>query len=134
MMLPHGAIVAVVDGEGLRVLRNGGDEAHPQLVEEAPPPVHSMPSDSGMRHHSSAANPDRRRQEEDGFAAGAAEWLNRQVLGGGVKKLVVVATPKTLGELRQHYHKALRAELVDEIAKDLSGATVAEIEDSLLGA
>jgi protein required for attachment to host cells len=34
---------------------------------------------------------------------------------------MVVAAPKTLGQLRKHWHKALEEKLVGEIPKDLTG-------------
>lgn len=134
MLIPHGAIVALADGEGLRLLRNAGDETRLQLTEVDRPALHAGGSDAGMRHHSGTANPDRRRLAEDGIAAAAAGWLNREVLAGRIQKLAVIATPKTLGELRLHYHKDLRATLVAELAEDLSRATVGHIEGALRAA
>jgi len=40
----------------------------------------------------------------------------------------VIAAPKTLGELRKHWHKALEAKLVGELAKELTGHSVGDIE------
>jgi protein required for attachment to host cells len=41
-----------------------------------------------------------------------------------------VAT-KSLGEPRKHYHKALQGKLLGELAKDLTGHSVADIEAAL---
>ncbi len=89
---------------------------------------------SGGRHHSSAANPADSQQDEDGFAAGVAELLNKRVLDGKIDHLVVVAAPRTLGELRKHYHKSLSGILVGEIAKDLTGHAVADVEKAIAAA
>ena len=134
MILPLGAIVAVIDGEKLVMLKNHGDEREMKL--SAMPTVHveGESAGSGARHHSSAANPDESQAAEDGFAAGAANLLNRQVLDGAISSLVIIAAPRTLGELRKHYHKALIAVLQHEIAKDLTGHAVRDIEKTLAAA
>ena len=52
---------------------------------------------------------------------GVAEALNHMALTNKLEALMVVAAPKTLGQLRKHWHKALEEKLVGEIAKDLTG-------------
>ena len=134
MNIPKGTIVAVADGEVLNLFRNGGDDAAPQL-EAIPDPNISMENKgSGGRHQSSAGNPDDSQQEEDSFAAGIAKMLNKRVLDGKIDNLVIVAAPRTLGELRKHYHKALSAVLLKEIAKDLTGHSVSDVEKALAAA
>lgn len=134
MMLPTGATVAVVDGETLKLFRNTGHEASPKLTALPDAAVSNDNRGSGARHHSSSANPDDSQLDEDGFAAGTAAYLNQQVLSGGVEHLVVVAAPRTLGELRKHYHKNLSAVLVCEIAKDLTGHAVHDVEKAIAAA
>ena len=56
---------------------------------------------------------------------------NKRVLDGDIASLIIVAAPRTLGELRKHYHGALSAVLVGEIAKDLTGHSMADIERSI---
>ena len=132
MILPNGATVAVADGETLSLFRNGGHEGGISLKGIAAPELNG--ADSGTSHRSSAANPDDRTQSEDGYAAGSAAWLNKQVLEGKIAALMVIAAPRTLGELRKHYHKQLQAVLVGELAKDLVGHSVADIEAAVAGA
>ena len=134
MLLPHGATVAVADGEKLNLFRNTGDEGHPKLTALPAPDVGSDNKGSGGRHHSSSANPDDSQVEEDSFSVGIADLLNRQVLDGKIGHLVVIAAPRTLGELRKHYHKQLSAVLVGEIHKDLTGHPVHDIEKAIAGA
>ncbi|MGO4637757.1 host attachment protein [Mesorhizobium sp. 2RAF45] len=55
--------------------------------------------------------------------------LNRQVLGGQIANLIVIAAPRTLGELRKHYHQKRSAVLVGEIPKDLTRRSAQEIEN-----
>jgi protein required for attachment to host cells len=134
MLIPTNAVVAVADGEKLHLYRNVGDEAAPRLAAFESPPVDGENKGAGGRHHSSSANPDDSQQEEDGFAAGIAAMLNKQVLGGQIASLVVIAAPRTLGELRKNYHKTLLAKLLGEIAKDLTGHSVKDIETAIAAA
>ena len=62
-----------------------------------------------------------------------ADWLNQQVLGHKIDNLVVIAAPRTLGELRRHYHKQLERVLQGELAKDLIGKQGPEILVALRG-
>lgn len=134
MDIPKGATVAVADGEKLNLFRNSGDESNPSLTAAAVEDVTNENKGSGARHQSSSANPDNSRIEEDSFAAGTAELLNRQVLGGQINNLIIIAAPKTLGELRKHYHQKLSAVLIGEIAKDLTGHSTQEIEKAVAAA
>jgi len=76
---------------------------------------------------SEQANPDNDTQAEDGFAMGVAEVLNKMVLTNKVEGLLVIAAPKTLGQLRKSWHKETESRLVGEIAKDLTGHTSDQI-------
>lgn len=131
MKLPKGAHVAVADGAKLVMFRNSGDEGHPALSEVPHDKVDTHNKSGGQHHQSTDGNPADDRQEEDAFAAGIAAQLNAQVLKNKIDALVVIADPKSLGELRKHYHKALSAILVGEIAKDLTGHSVKDIEKSI---
>ena len=57
-----------------------------------------------------------------------AEMLKQRALRNAFDSLIVVAPPRTLGELRKHYHKEVQKRLAGEIAKDLTGHPVPEIE------
>lgn len=72
--------------------------------------------------------------EEDKFAAEAAELLRKRALNNEFESLIVVAPPKTLGELRKHYHKEVEARIAGEVAKDLTNMPVPEIEKVLQAA
>jgi protein required for attachment to host cells len=131
MLLPKGATIAVADGEKLRMFTNSGDE---NAIKLAPLPAAEVDGDhtgSGARHQSSAANPDDDQQKKDGFAVGIADILNQRVLSGKIDHLVVIAAPRTLGELRKHYHKTLEPKLFAEISKDLTGHSLEDIETAL---
>lgn len=70
--------------------------------------------------------------EEDRFAADVADMLNRKALKNGFDTLIIAAPPRTLGELRKHYHKEVKARLAGEIDKDLTSHPVPQIEAALL--
>jgi protein required for attachment to host cells len=121
MILPNGAVVVVIDGATMRLFRNMGHEPYIDLTSLPAPDLGASKAGSGARHRSSLANPDSRRLQEDDFAAAAADYLNREALAGRIEQLVIIADPRTLGELRRHYHDALTAKLIGEIVKDLTG-------------
>jgi protein required for attachment to host cells len=134
MELPKNTLVAVADGEKLVLFRNGGNGAAPELTALPDIVVDDHNMGSGSRHPSSSANPSDSQQNEDSFAAGVADYLNSQVMSGKVEHVVVIAAPRTLGELRKHYHTTLSAALIGEIAKDLTGHSTADIEKALTAA
>jgi protein required for attachment to host cells len=54
--------------------------------------------------------------------------LKQRALRNEFDSLVVVAPPKTLGELRKHYHKEVEKRLAAEVPKDLTNMPIEEIE------
>lgn len=125
MKLSNGALVAVVDGEKLALFKNThGHEIRLTALET--PEIGDRVSGSAGRR-SSEANPDNDTQAEDGFAMGVAEVLNKWSLTNKIEELLVIAAPKTLGELRKHWHKELQGKLAGEIAKDLTGHSTDQI-------
>ncbi|EIZ80052.1 AtsE [Novosphingobium sp. Rr 2-17] len=134
MKIPKNATIAVADGEILNLYRNDGDEGSPSLSALPDAPISTQNKGSGGRHQSSSANPSDSQQDEDSFAAGTAAMLNKSVLESKIDSLIIVAAPRTLGELRKHYHKALVAVLVGEIPKDLTGHSIADVEKTIAAA
>ena len=126
MNLPNGALVAVADGAKLSLFRNTGHNLDIQLKPMATPEIPDRLSGAPGRR-SSDANPDNDTQAEDGFAMGVAQVLNKWVVTNKIDELLVIAAPKTLGELRKHWHKDLQAKLAGEIAKDLTGHSTDQI-------
>lgn len=131
MILSNDTLVAVTDGEKLRLFRNKGHEPRIDLAEMPEPGLHLVNTGSGGRHRSSTANPDDARLREDDFAAAVAAHLNREALTEAFEHVVVIADPRTLGELRKHFQAPLRAKLVGEIAKDLAKHSAQAIGDTL---
>ena len=127
MILPTGTTVAVADGETMRLFHNTGVKPGVHLVEITAGPPAPAGSGSGARHHSGSANPDGRRLVEDDFAAATAAFLNKLSLDGTIEHLVVVSDPRTLGEMRKHYHPDLIGKIIGELAKDFSRRPLEDI-------
>lgn len=131
MLIPHGTVIALVDGKDWTLLRNSGNEATPELTEMPTPALVEHNHGSGGRHGSSSGNPSGHQLEEDAHAAAVAQWLNQQVGGHKIEHLVVIAPPRTLGELRHHYSKQVEQTLLKELSKDLMGRRGTEIVEAL---
>ena len=125
MKLPNGALVAVVDGAKLALFQNTGHQDI-QLKAMPTPAIEDRASGAAGRI-SSDANPDNDTQAEDGFAMGVADVINKRVLTNKVEHLLVIAAPKTMGQLRKGWHKETTARLVGEISKDLTGHSTDDI-------
>ena len=140
MDLSHGTVVLVADGRKLLFFRNEGDGEFPKLEVERKrvednPPDREQGSDSPGRsfasagtHRSAYDETDFHQLEEDRFAAEAADLLTRRALANDFERLIVVAPPRTLGELRKHYHVEVERRLVGELDKELTGHPVDQIE------
>jgi len=145
MQIDNDALVMVVDGAKMLLFRNKGDAEYPNLeVEEALTHEDEATREQGSSAPGRNAAPggsrrgafeqtDFHQQSEDRFAAEAAAMLNRRALANDFEKLIIVAPPNTLGELRKHYHKDVAARLILEVDKDLTDHTLPSIEKILNG-
>ena len=134
MLIPKGTVVAVADGEKFHLFSNTGDEANPTLTAMPEAEIESVNNGSGASHQSSSGNPDESQAAEDGFAGGIAGLLNKRVLDGDISDLIIIAAPRTLGEIRKSYHKKLSEVLRGEISKDLTSHPVHDIEKAIASA
>lgn len=138
MLLPHGTVFAIVDGENFELFRNTGMEADPELKQLETPDLEETNYSYGARDHDKVSRfnsgaPKGRldKLEESAHVVAVADWLNSQVLKHKIDKLVVVADPKSLGEMRKRYHKELENVLIGELPKTLTGHSPAEIVKAL---
>ncbi len=134
MQIPKGATVAVADGEKFNLFQNISDDADLKLKALPYADVDTDSNNASGGRKSSSANPDQGQADEDNFVGGIADVLNQRVLKGKITGLVVIAAPKALGELRKHYHKELETILIGEIAKDLTGHSIQDIEKLITAA
>lgn len=141
MPLPNNALVLVTDGRKTLFFRNEGDinqidlrtEAHDErnetsfnreLVSDGP----GVSFQSAGYGHSTYEETDVKQLEEDRWAHSAADDVNKRALANNFEELVIVAPPKTLGELRKKLHKEAEKRVVAEIPKEMTGRTIAEIQ------
>lgn len=146
MLIPHNAFVVVADGRKMLFLRNEGDAVHPNLQVERKrvqdnPSNGEQTTDAPGRAFSSVGSgrsayeeTDFHQLEEDRFAAETAELLKKRALNNDFESLIIVAPPRTLGELRKNYHKEVSDRLAGEVAKTLTGHPIPEIEKALFDA
>jgi protein required for attachment to host cells len=146
MRLPHDALVLVADGRKMLFLRNRGDGEQIDLRveshrEQDNPYDRDQKSDAPGTGNQSVGfgrdtfeEADFHQLAEDRFAGEATEMLRRKALANEFDALFVVAPPRTLGELRKHYHKEVSNRLIGELDKDLTGHTVPAIEQVVTAA
>lgn len=139
MRIDHDAMVLVADGRKLLFFRNTGDGDYPNLeaetVRQQDNPAHldqasdkaGQSSNTGTQSGTMGEN-NFHELEEQRFAAEAADLLKRRAFANDYEKLIIVAPPTALGEMRKHLHKEVQSRLVGEIAKDLTNHPVPEIE------
>jgi protein required for attachment to host cells len=144
--IPHDALVFVGDGRKALFLRNAGDETLPNLTTERVftdenPSTHEQGTDrpgrafkrAGTNLRSSVEATDWHELEKERFVAHVAATLERLVRAEKVKKIVIVAPPRTLAELRHAFHADVKNRIVAELDKDLTNRPVWEIEKHLVG-
>lgn len=144
--LAHDIWVLVADGEKALFLRNEGDALYPNLevvreIREENPPTREQGSDRPGRfndgpsvHRSAVADTDWHRAQKEKFADDIADRLYRLAHRGDFDKLVIVAPPLVLGEMRRKLHKEVSDRIVGEVPKTLTNHPVYEIEKLLMAA
>ncbi|WP_342361568.1 host attachment family protein [Terrarubrum flagellatum] len=141
--IPHDALVLVGDGGRALFFRNVGSPAKPRLevedvFENDNPATRDQGADQPGRAHASVGarrsameQTDWHRLAEEQFAGEIAGMLYRQAHRGGFERLVIVAPPKVLGDLRKSAHAEVADKIVAEIPKDLTSHPIPEIERAL---
>jgi protein required for attachment to host cells len=143
MRIAHDALVLVADGRKSLFLRNEGDgellnlvvedqRAHADLKDsdlKSDAPGRSFASVGSRR--SAIEETDYHQQEEDRFAADTAALLSKRAHAKGFEQLIIIAPPRTLGELRRHYDKAVESRIVAEVDKDLVNHPIDKLEGIL---
>ena len=140
MLLPNGTVFAIVDGEKFELYRNSGSETEPRLEAMPVPDLEATNYSAGVREHdrisrfpTETAKNRVARLDEAGHAAAVARWLNARVLAHEFDRLVLIADPRSLGEMRRHFHKEVDRVLTAEVPKNLTGRPAMEIVRVLHG-
>lgn len=143
LKIDNEALILVGDGSKALFLRNKGDARHLNLVvervlEQENPPTREQGTDRPGRysdgvgpHNSAFEETDWHRLAEERFATDIAASLYKAAHASRFDKLVVVAPPQALGDLRKAFHKEVQDRIVGEINKNLTSHPVNEIEKLL---
>jgi len=140
----NGAWVLVGDGRRALFFSNHGDAEILDLrvietrVEDNPPtrdqgsdaPGRSFPF-AGSSGRSSMGNADWHELEEERFARAMADRINAAAESGEMKEIVIVAPPKTLGEIRKDLSQKAQSKVAGALDKDLTKHPLPEIEKLL---
>jgi protein required for attachment to host cells len=136
LRLRFGTWVLVADGAKALFLRNKGDEQYPnfEVLEVRRQEVRELAANEvGSRKRSGVETASPNQTDEDRFIRETAAAINEAALGNRFNRLVVVAPPKALRELRANFHKEVQNRIVAELDKTLTGHPVPEIERVLTG-
>lgn len=132
--------ILVADGEKALFLRNLTDHADPnfEVIREK---HQDNPRDSAQGtdrpgrfndgpqvQRSAVDDTDWHMLAKERFAADLADMLYGRAHRGAFDRLVIVAAPKVLGDLRQALHKEVTDRVVAEIPKDFTNHPLDEIE------
>jgi protein required for attachment to host cells len=136
----HDALVLVGDGEKALFLRNKGNPQQvdlevEQILEQDNPATREQGTDRPGR---AAASVGAARSAVDDanwhhiakerFAGEIAKALYRHAHDDRFEKLVIIAPPKILGNLRRAFHAEVLDRIIGEIPKELTSHPVAQIE------
>ena len=138
-IIPHNSLVLVGDGQKALFLRNRGsaldvDLVVEQILEQDNPATREQGTD---RPGQSTASPavarsameqvDWHHIAKERFANEIAEALYRHAHANLFDRLIIIAPPKILGQLRKACHAEVVARIAAEIPKELTSHPVSEI-------
>ena len=143
-MKPSRTWVLIADGARARILENDGPghgqtevKGHEFSADHSA--THELVSDRQGRSFSShgpgrsaiAPHSDPHRELKTKFAHQLAEVLRRGLEQHAYDRLIIVATPVTLGDLRSSLSDAVRSTIIGEVAQDLTKLPNAEVASHL---
>lgn len=144
--LKHKGWVLIADGEKALFLENAGTPDHPELhvftaFGQANPRTSAQGEDRpgrladgmGSAHRSAVQETDWHRLAKHEFAHKIASLLEQEAQADRFEQLVIVAPSVIMGELRKSLSGHVSDRIVAEVAKDLTGHPVPEIEKLLFG-
>ena len=143
--IEHETWVVVADSEKALFLRNEGDDEYLHLevvreMEQDNPPNREQAANrrgrfndagAGGAHRSAVDDTDWHRMAKEQFAKDISEKLYSLAHKGTFDKLVIVAAPLVLGEMRKEMHMEVTDKIVGELDKNLTGMPIDEIEQHL---
>ena len=145
-MKPLRTWVLVADGARARILENSGPGHALTGIEglvfaSGHAATHELVSDREGRSYSShgharsaiESRSDPHRELKTKFAGVLADMLSRELEAGAYQRLVLVAPPEMLGDLRAAISGEVRAKVVGESAHDLTKTPTREVAGHLDG-
>ena len=113
----------------LRVVETRIDENPATRDQGTDRPGRAFASVGGAR--SAVGDTDWHEVEEERFARAIAERINTGAEANEFSEIVIVAPPKTLGEIRKDLSKKAQGKVAGELGKDLTRHPLADIEKAL---
>ena len=136
--------ILVADGSQARLFSNDGPGHGVELVSDAVLRGRNLPGreimsdrpgrtfdSAGQGRHAKEPRTDPREVEKRRFADQLAAMLEDELNQGKFDRLVLVAPPKALGQLRDELSKSLRARVSAELTKDLTHLPQQELQEHL---
>ena len=139
--------IVVADGQRARILYYTGPQEGLRLVENGEMEIGALTraliNDRPGRNEDSMGHPRRdgeraspsavqiEEQEDSGFLSHVAARVNHAADVGAFDRLVVVAAPRALGELRYHLNENARRSVIGEIDKDLTKERIDDLPNHL---
>ncbi|MGX0875999.1 protein required for attachment to host cells [Roseovarius sp. MBR-154] len=142
-VLTNGTWVLIADGEKALVLRNTVDAMAPSLEvvrknEQENPSDYAQSAnrpgrmhDTGVEQTSAMDDTDWHELAKERFAHELSDMLYKYAHRGAFERIVLVAAPHALGDLRKALHKEVSDKVVAEIPKDLTDHPLDKIETML---
>ncbi|WP_297769816.1 host attachment family protein [uncultured Roseovarius sp.] len=142
-VLTNGTWVLIADGEKALFLRNSVDAISPALDvvrknEQENPSDYDQSAnrpgrkqDTGVGQSSAMDDTDWHELAKERFAHELADTLYKYAHRGDFQRIVLVAAPHVLGDLRQHLHKEVQDKVVAEIPNDLANHPLDAVEKLL---
>jgi protein required for attachment to host cells len=144
MKIDRDAWIVLADGRKALIAQNVGTPLEPKLAvrnvleAEPNPATHEQGTDRPGRSYDSSGSrrasfsqTDWQEQAEQEFAKRVAGELENLSRTNALERLVVVAAPRSLAQLRSSLSPALKDRTIGEIDKDLTNHPVAEVEKIL---
>jgi protein required for attachment to host cells len=127
--IPTGSWVVVADGTHARLFHNVGKDGVVSLKQDEAITPNPLDEQGPSGHRPSESTPSQ--NEEATFAKQLAHRLNAAALKQEYEHLVLIADPKTLGEIRPQLHVETSKRIVVELAKTLTNSSLEDIESTL---
>jgi len=138
-IIPRNSLILVADGQKALFLRNRGSAQHidlavERILEQENPATREQGTDRPGRSFANVGAARSAMEEADWhhlakerFANDIAKALYRHAHANLFEKLIIIAPPKILGQLRKAFHAEVVDRITAEIPKELTSHPISEI-------